>query len=245
MKCIQCKTAAARVREKNTRNAYCGAGCQKLYYIGLKDPDAGIDDEDIIGLESADGVKFRVPRHVAYRMSQTLRDLIEDAGTDVYIPLPNIQSNIVEMLIEFSRGHKTADEIIRTMVNKQQDYLDFIDAANYLDGDAIKSSDVLKHLHVVLLNSDQEKYYVKFKGLLVKSALYLVQPSVIERSIATISGFQDAENFERFKHVLESLRLMSRYFGLFRRNNLYAFAYVIARKDINMLRELLSDTTLP
>lgn len=109
-----------------------------LYHIGLKDPDAGIDDDDIVGLESMDGVKFRVPRHVAYRMGETIKNLIEDAGTNDYIPLPNISTNVVELLVNFSTGNKTEKEI-ETTISRQETplnlFLDFIVAANYLDGD--------------------------------------------------------------------------------------------------------------
>lgn len=247
MKCIQCKTAAARVCEKHTQNAYCGSACQKLYHIGLKDPDANIDDDDIIGLESADGVKFRVPREVIYRMGETLKNLIEDAGTDVYIPLPNIRSNIVEMLIEFSNGNKTAEQIFWGMKRPPaQLYLDLMEAANYLDGDVIKSADFLKILHEALYAfGGQEKYYVLLKGLLVKSALFLDRPEIISKTISIISRFENAEKPQRFKNVLESLRLMFRYFRLYKRNNLYAFAYVINQKDNDMLRLLLSDRRAP
>ncbi len=51
-------------------------------------------DDDQVTLQSQDGQDFRVEVKVA-KMSETIKNLIEDAGVDAPIPLPNVTGKIL------------------------------------------------------------------------------------------------------------------------------------------------------
>lgn len=74
------------------------------YHIRLKvdtmdDAGPAVDDDDVIGIETSDGKHFRIARSVAKQMG-TIANLLEDAGTHDYIPLPNISSQQMELLLK-------------------------------------------------------------------------------------------------------------------------------------------------
>lgn len=56
----------------------------------------------ILTVESQDGQKFQVEVAVA-KMSETIKNLIEDAGTDATIPLPNVNSKTLTKVFEFCK----------------------------------------------------------------------------------------------------------------------------------------------
>jgi len=102
-------------------------------------------------LSSSTGEVFEVEPEVGC-MSQLIKNMVEDSGTDETIPLPNVKSNILKKVIEYCRHHKDnpPEEIVKplksanlsevvsewddTFVNVEQDTLfELILAANYLD----------------------------------------------------------------------------------------------------------------
>ncbi len=105
-------------------------------------------DSDNVTLQSNDGQDFRVEVEVA-KMSETIKNLIEDAGTSSAIPLPNITGQILAKVVEYCKFHKdhptvvTEDDKNRTdniigwdldFCNIDQPCLfELILAANYLD----------------------------------------------------------------------------------------------------------------
>jgi Skp1 family, tetramerisation domain len=88
----------------NTSRIFCNSRCQEDFYIGLKHD--GIDDPDMIGLQSSDGILFKVRLEDALQF-KTLASLIEDAGPDDYIPLPNIDGATVRLLLAMVREAET------------------------------------------------------------------------------------------------------------------------------------------
>lgn len=108
-------------------------------------------DEDKVVLISSDGKEYTVTVSVA-RMSNTLKDLIEDAGIEIPIPLPNVTARILEKVIAYCEYHiehptpaaadeetkeKRSDDILpwdRDFCNVDQSTLfEMILAANYLN----------------------------------------------------------------------------------------------------------------
>ncbi|GLI58817.1 hypothetical protein VaNZ11_000564 [Volvox africanus] len=102
-----------------------------------------------VKLLSSDSQMFEVDEEAAFQ-SQTVKNLVEDAGTDDAIPLPNVSGRILAKVIEYSKYHveaekkgaddkpaKTEDEIKRwdeEFVKVDQATLfDLILAANYLN----------------------------------------------------------------------------------------------------------------
>jgi S-phase kinase-associated protein 1 len=57
-----------------------------------------------VKLKSSDDEMFEVDESVAYE-SQTVKNMIEDTGTDSAIPLPNVSSKILAKVIEYCRYH--------------------------------------------------------------------------------------------------------------------------------------------
>ncbi|GIL70464.1 hypothetical protein Vretimale_3616 [Volvox reticuliferus] len=102
-----------------------------------------------VKLLSSDTQMFEVDEEAAFQ-SQTVKNLVEDAGVEDAIPLPNVSGRILAKVIEYSKYHveaekkgtddkpaKTEDEIKRwdeEFVKVDQATLfDLILAANYLN----------------------------------------------------------------------------------------------------------------
>ncbi|PNW74992.1 hypothetical protein CHLRE_12g501200v5 [Chlamydomonas reinhardtii] len=102
-----------------------------------------------VKLMSSDAQMFEVDEDVAFQ-SQTVKNLVEDAGTEDAIPLPNVSGRILAKVIEYSKYHveaekkgaddkptKTEDDVKRwddEFVKVDQATLfDLILAANYLN----------------------------------------------------------------------------------------------------------------
>jgi S-phase kinase-associated protein 1 len=114
------------------------------------------NEEEKVTLLSSDGKDYSVSLMVA-KMSNTLKDLIEDAGIEVPIPVPNVTARILEKVIAYCEYHiehpdpveveaenkeaenkeKRSDDIIpwdRDFCNVDQSTLfEMILAANYLN----------------------------------------------------------------------------------------------------------------
>lgn len=65
---------------------------------------------DILTLQSADGQNFQVEVEVA-KKSETIKNLIEDAGTDSPIPLPNVTGKILTKVVEYCKYHYEHPEL--------------------------------------------------------------------------------------------------------------------------------------
>lgn len=60
--------------------------------------------EQEVTLQSQDGTEFKVEIKVA-QMSETIKNLIEDAGTEHPIPLPNVSASILKKVVEYCKYH--------------------------------------------------------------------------------------------------------------------------------------------
>ena len=107
-------------------------------------------DDDKVKLQSQDGEDFEVEVRVA-KMSETVRNLIEDAGIENPIPLPNVTAKILSKVVEYCQYHtenptpvteekkdeKRTDDIIPWDLEfckvDQETLFEMILAANYLD----------------------------------------------------------------------------------------------------------------
>lgn len=109
-----------------------------------------MSDDDQVTLESQDQQSFAVEVKVA-KMSETIKNLIEDAGVDNPIPLPNVTGKILAKVVEYCKYHtehptavsedkkdeKRTDDIIGWDLDfckvDQATLFELILAANYLD----------------------------------------------------------------------------------------------------------------
>ncbi|KXZ48119.1 hypothetical protein GPECTOR_30g215 [Gonium pectorale] len=64
---------------------------------------------DKVKLLSSDAQMFEVEEEVAYQ-SQTVKNLVEDAGKDDPVPLPNVSGRILAKVIEYSKYHVEAEK---------------------------------------------------------------------------------------------------------------------------------------
>ncbi len=62
-----------------------------------------------VKLLSSDTQQFEVDEEVAF-LSQTVKNLVEDAGVDDAIPLPNVSGRILAKVIEYSKYHVEAEK---------------------------------------------------------------------------------------------------------------------------------------
>ena len=69
-------------------------------------------DDDQVLLQANDGTEFRVEVGMIRRMSNTVANLIEDAGIDAPIPLPNVATNILIKVIEWAKYHHQNDPAV-------------------------------------------------------------------------------------------------------------------------------------
>jgi S-phase kinase-associated protein 1 len=103
------------------------------------------DSDDILTLQSADGQNFQVQVKVA-KMSETIKNLIDDAGIESAIPLPNVSAKTLTKIVEYCKYHaeqpkKDEKEGEEEICSWDLDYckvdqttlFDLILAANYLD----------------------------------------------------------------------------------------------------------------
>lgn len=90
---------------------------------------------DVVTLVSNDDQTFTVDLSVA-NLSVTLKNLIEDAGVDVPIPLPNVKGATLRKVIEFCKLQQENPTSEKTgfLDGMDRDSLfDLILAANYMD----------------------------------------------------------------------------------------------------------------
>jgi S-phase kinase-associated protein 1 len=102
-----------------------------------------------VTLQSQDGQEFKVEVKVA-QMSETIKNLIEDAGTEESVPLPNVTGRILSKVVEYCKYHiehpsteerkpeeKRTDDIIGWDLDfckvDQPTLFELVLAANYLD----------------------------------------------------------------------------------------------------------------
>ncbi|KAL7150914.1 hypothetical protein ABFS83_05G145700 [Erythranthe nasuta] len=104
----------------------------------------------MIVLMSNDGVTFTVEESVAAR-SQTINQMIEDGCSDGNIPLPNVDSKTLEMVIEYCTRHDKAERMVEAeakaaaeeydaelmKVDVKTTLFNLLMAANYLNVDSL------------------------------------------------------------------------------------------------------------
>lgn len=98
-------------------------------------------DEDQVTIMSQDGQDFKMDVKTA-KQSETLKNLIEDAGIDAPIPVPNITGKILAKIVEAMKvlaennlDKSDKDGYINLLLTnlEDQDLTLFLLAANYLD----------------------------------------------------------------------------------------------------------------
>jgi S-phase kinase-associated protein 1 len=67
--------------------------------------------EEIVTLMSQEGDEFQVTTQVA-QMSETVKNLIEDIGSEGSIPLPNVTSKILAKVVEYCKWHTENPTVI-------------------------------------------------------------------------------------------------------------------------------------
>lgn len=82
-------------------------------------------DDDQVVLQSQDGVDFKVEVKVA-KMSETIKNLIEDAGIDAPIPLPNVTGKILSKVVEYCKYHTENPTLVKNDEKKDEKRTDDI-----------------------------------------------------------------------------------------------------------------------
>lgn len=105
-------------------------------------------DNQIVVLQSSDGQEFNLEVKVS-KMSETISNLIEDAGVDNAIPLPNVTGKILAKVVEYMKYHTEHQGVVSEIKDERTDDIspwdldyckveqavmfELILAANYLD----------------------------------------------------------------------------------------------------------------
>eukprot|EP00775_Hariotina_reticulata_P014285 gene14285-12_t len=90
-----------------------------------------------VKLTSSDNQMFEVDEEIANE-SQTVKNMIEDTGTEDVIPLPNVPGKILAKVIEYCKFHVEANKKVDDKPAKSEDDIkqwdtEFVKAANYLN----------------------------------------------------------------------------------------------------------------
>lgn len=139
LKCISCRTRTAVCCEETTPSrVFCGKECQDDFYIGLQTKDSfgninyvKDDEEEYVTFATRDRVDVTLPVRLAKKM-ETLKNLIEDAGVDNPIPLPNIDSATFQFIVNYATDREEEEEKYELNLNDTQ-FFRLLIAANYLD----------------------------------------------------------------------------------------------------------------
>ena len=62
-------------------------------------------EEEMVQLRSSEGEVFDVHPEVA-SMSVLIKNMVEDSGSEEVIPLPNVTTKILGMIIDYCKYHK-------------------------------------------------------------------------------------------------------------------------------------------
>jgi hypothetical protein len=161
--------------------------------VGLKHDN--IDDPDMIGLQSSDGILFKIRLQDALDF-KTLAVLIEDLGGNDFIPLPNIDGDTVRLLFTMKRDYynvrgmlnaKTADEILKLVF-----------ALVYLDNSSLLFAFLGRNRNFMqmLLDNSNGRWFALLKDIL---------PLVF---VSTSDNWQKTRVFELFQKLSKEQVLM-------------------------------------
>ena len=105
-----------------------------FFYIQMSQEE---EEDVIITCETSDSIAFNVPLEIITR-SATLKNLVEDVGTDCTIPIPNVDSKSFKKILEYLSHHKSdtkdgAWDTEFTAQMTQDDLFELLLATNFLD----------------------------------------------------------------------------------------------------------------
>lgn len=115
-----------------------------------------LGDDELVTLISQDGQDFKVEVGVA-KLAQTLKHLMDDAGIDNPIPLPNITSRILGKILELLHIDKVTNGKTTITLDTVKSFdgstlIDFIAAVNYLDIPGLLEIAILVARHMDIKN---------------------------------------------------------------------------------------------
>lgn len=144
MHCIHCCTQNAKFKEiTNSKNLFCGFKCQMSHYgIGLK-------------IELMDGIEEFEDELV--ENSKTLKNLIEDAGTEETIPLPQITRAVFLQIVAFLKDSTTLPEGEALFL--------LLEAANYLDIEKLYNECVRRVIPTMMKLPNAQNLFTSYPSL--------------------------------------------------------------------------------
>jgi ankyrin repeat protein len=108
--CIQCGKDARLGEVNNVKNVFCATRCQVKYYlVGLKDDELNINDDNLLGLVTSDGIRSIMSVEMAEKIP-LLKKMMEGSNSwDNYIPLKGVDSTSLVLIREFIEDEKIID----------------------------------------------------------------------------------------------------------------------------------------
>ena len=136
-------------------------------------------DKPKLKLMSSDNQTFEVDEDVANE-SQTIRNMIEDTGSEETIPLPNVNGKILAMVIEYTRTHVAAKET----TDKAETEIKSGDEARKTAGEARKklAEEELKDFDNKFVKVDKSTLFD-----LILAANYLNIKGLLDRTCAEVA----------------------------------------------------------
>jgi S-phase kinase-associated protein 1 len=128
------------------------------------------EKKTMIMLRSSDGEEFEIEEDVAIQ-SQTILHMIEDGCADSTIPLPNVDSKILSMVIEYCKKHVQEEAAAATK-----------EAAGASPADSIKNMEELKTFDAKFVQVDQATLFA-----LILAANYLDIKGLFDLTCQTVA----------------------------------------------------------
>ncbi len=148
------------------------------------------EDDDWVILQSQEGINFRVPLKVA-QMSVTMKSLIEDAGIEDPIPLPNVDVQALFLVLQYCMYHSKNPDVNKKMLEEKKE--DTIEIAPW-DKGFTSGVDLLTLFKIVLASN-----YLDIPcllNMLAKTIALMLQgktPDEIKKLFGVTANFTEEE----------------------------------------------------
>ncbi len=161
------------------------AGAHTIEKAKKRDENPEINEsEDLLTLQSQDGQVFKTPVRLA-KLSETIKNLIEDAGIENPIPLPNLDGRTLSLIIQLLPG-------LQKLIDQNPHDPDWPAKARLFIGLNLRPliTRIIVEQSMTISNLNERKTHILDQAVkLLFAANYLDIPYLIDSSAAVVADF--------------------------------------------------------